>query len=339
MKSDNDILFIYTTFSAFVKTDYEILSEKFVIHQFQYFSGKKLKTHFLSQIKLFFWLIKSIRKCKVVYIWFADYHSLVPIIFSKIFNKKSYLVLGGYDVVGIPELKYGSYSNKLRAFCAGYSIKFASLNLAVGENIEAEAKVKEPKAKVITLHTGYDSEKFSLGNLERKKRVITVTGMNKSNSAQRFKIKGTDIFCMAAEKMPETEFVIIGCKREYLENITKIPSNVKIIDFLEQKKLIEFYQSSKVYAQFSIREGLPNAVCEAMLCGCIPVGSSAEGVKLAIGETGFIAKDSSINSAVEALKKALESGETPAIKSREYIVKMFSLNKRKSKLSELIDAK
>lgn len=335
MKTGNPVLFIYTTFSTFVKADFEIFSEKFEVKQFHYVPGKHLFTHLKSQVKLFLWLCINILKCRIVYIWFGDYHSFLPVIFAKIFRKKSILVLGGYDVVGIPELKYGSYSNKLRAFCAGNSIKYASLNLAVAENIAAEAKVKVPEAKVSTLHTGYDSEKFSLGNEERKKRIITVTGMNKSNAAQRFKIKGTDIFCSAAEKMPEYEFVIIGGRREYLEKITKIPENVKIIDFLEQKKLIEFYQSSKVYAQFSIREGLPNAVCEAMLCGCIPVGSTAEGVKIAIGSAGFIMKDNSPEFAVEVIKKAINLNDSQSLISREHIISKFPLNKRKDELFKI----
>ena len=38
---------------------------------------------------------------------------------------------------------------------------------------------------------------------------------------------------------------------------------------MPQEKLIPYYQKAKVYCQLSMREGLPNALCEALLVGLV----------------------------------------------------------------------
>ena len=37
-------------------------------------------------------------------------------------------------------------------------------------------------------------------------------------------------------------------------------------------------------------EGFPNALCEAMLCGCIPIGSNVASIPHIIGDKGYILK-------------------------------------------------
>ena len=47
-------------------------------------------------------LLKSllyIPSSKIVVSWFNDYHALIPIILSKIFFKKSVIIVGGYDAI------------------------------------------------------------------------------------------------------------------------------------------------------------------------------------------------------------------------------------------------
>jgi glycosyltransferase involved in cell wall biosynthesis len=238
--------------------------------------------------------LRNIWSAKFIYIWFADYHSLLPIFFAKILKKKSLLVLGGYDVTYVPELKCGAFSNPLRTFCTKFSIKNATLNLSVSDNIKREILEKVPKTKVKTIYTGYSEDKFIPFPDPKETIVLTVCSVD---SLQRVRLKGIDFFVDVARSMPKYKFIIIGLGDNALKYLKDIPKNIEILNRMEQNELICFYQKAKVYAQFSMREGLPNAVCEAMLCECIPVGFNNGGIPIAIGDCGFILKERNVDTA------------------------------------------
>lgn len=327
------MLFIYPGFSIFVKKDYQILTKHFKIKNFCYKTSKKLTVNLQSQIKMFIWLLKNIWLAKFIYIWFADYHSFLPILFTKILKKKSFLVLGGYDVTYIPEIKYGSFSNPLRAFCAKFSMRNATLCLPVSDNIEKDALERVPNAKTKIIYTGYSKDKFLPSKVEKQKIVLTVGA---GDSLQRLKIKGIDFFIEIARAMPIYKFVVIGISKNALKYLSNIPNNVEILEKMEQNELIKFYQKAKVYTQFSMREGLPNVVCEAMLCECIPVGFNNGGIPIAIGDCGFILKGRSVDKAVKMIEKAMHSPESLGKKARERIMKNFTLEQRENKIISTI---
>ena len=64
-------------------------------------------------------LLKSllyIPSSKIVVSWFNDYHALIPIIISKIFFKKSVIIVGGYDAIVDDENKHGVfYKHNIRS--------------------------------------------------------------------------------------------------------------------------------------------------------------------------------------------------------------------------------
>ena len=107
MEPKKKILFTYSTLSTFVKTDFEILSEKHVVTRYQFKPVKGLINTALQFGKQFIFLLFGIWKFDMVFIWFADFHSFLPVLFAKILNKKSVVVIGGYDVVKMPKLNFG----------------------------------------------------------------------------------------------------------------------------------------------------------------------------------------------------------------------------------------
>lgn len=72
-----------------------------------------------------------------------------------------------------------------------------------------------------------------------------------------------------------------------------------------------------------MREGLPTAVCEAMLCECVPVGTNRYGIPIAIGDTGFYTEYGDVELTAEAIKKALDSnnGKRPEKESKLGLIK------------------
>ncbi len=88
--------------------------------------------------------------------------------------------------------------------------------------------------------------------------------------------------------MPEVNFKIVAVDKILFQNEFGVVPNIEIIDKLKQNDLINYYKEASVYIQLSMREGLPNSVCEAMLCGTIPVGTNAGGIPIAIGDCGYV---------------------------------------------------
>lgn len=333
LSNKSKILFVYPLFSSFVRTDYEILSERFDVVRYQYVHKKSILVHIVSQIKLFFWLTKNIFSAKAVYIWFADYHSFIPTLLAKLFRKKSFLVLGGYDVAYIPEYNYGSFNNPIRAFCAKQAISLASINLAVSDNIREDAIYRAPNSNVKILYTGYSSKKFVDTN-EKRSGVLSVIG---AESKQRLYIKGVDLIVKIAKLLPEINFKLVAVNESLFNEEFGVVPNITIIPQLEQSDLITLYQTAKIYLQTSLREGLPNSVCEAMLCGAIPVGVNAGGIPIAIGDCGFVSQNRDAkemaNLIIKAQKKELKFSDC----GKRRINENFSLEMRKEKLLSTIN--
>lgn len=333
MSKNNRVLFIYTNLSTFVQTDISIIKQSFQLKSYSYNANKKLWLNAVEQVKLLFWVIGKIYKAKAVYIWFADYHSLIPILFARVFKKPSYLVIGGYDVTSIPEICYGSFSNPIRAFFTRYSIKYASLNLPVVDSLVENIYKYVPSAKVKVICTGYDAKLFSSNNIPKKNIILTV---GTADNWQRIKIKGIDTFIKVAEKMPKIKFIMVGVNKVVIKKYFKLPPNVEIIEEIPQKELIKYYQKAKIYAQFSLREGLPNVVCEAMLCKCIPVGFNVGGIPIAIGDCGYILNNKDINEIVKVLNNIILSGNNMGKNARDRIIDNFSLEKRRKEIFEIL---
>jgi glycosyltransferase involved in cell wall biosynthesis len=94
-----------------------------------------------------------------------------------------------------------------------------------------------------------------------------------------------------------------------------------------------------VYAQFSITEGLPNVVCEAMLAGCIPVGSNVGGIPELIETTGILINERSPEIAKKAILDAYnlyENDNSFGLQCRKYIVEKCNKSKRINELESIL---
>lgn len=346
-----NIFFIYPDFSTFVREDHDILSSKHIVINYRFKSSKNLFQFVIDQVKLFIYLVLNIRKIDVIYCWFADYHSFLPTLFGKIFNRKNIIIVGGYDAVSVPEINYGIfYKKNLRALCAKWSYKMANYIVPVdksldkGVNYYADKKglktgvnnyVSNISAKIEVIPTGYDSEKwFKIGGVNKLNTVLAVAG---GHEIKTYKLKGIDLLLQIAKRLPKINFVIIGLKGELKIHALKFASeNVKIYDYIQNNQLINYYSMAKVFCQLSLTEGLPNTLCEAMLCECTPIGSSANGIPNGIGDCGYILKERNIEKGAELIKRAIESDINLGIKARQRMIDHFSIEKRKKSILNLL---
>lgn len=327
------ILFIYTNYSTFVKTDFEILSSEHEVTKYQFKPVRGILKTAIQLIKQKIFLLINIWKFDAVFIWFADYHSFLPVLFAKILRKKSFVVIGGYDVARMPEFAYGSLSSPLRKSLTIFSIKNASLCLPVVENLEKKVKEIAPKAKTKTIYTGY---KFVLNeeNQLLKKRGKMILTVSITNNHQRYLIKGLDRFKELAEKLPDFQFYVIGVLKEAESLFEPIPKNLVLLPQLKQDELNRHYLKTSFYAQFSRSEGLPNALCEAMLYGCIPLGLDVGGISTAIEKNGLIMSDWDVNRAIDFIRKNHNKLNREIF--RQKIISKFELRIREEHLINII---
>lgn len=360
MKDKKKILFIKNLYQnpKFITNDLEILSKEYSVKLLNFKSRRNALIIF-SLLYQFIYLLFNIWKFDLVYIWFADYLSFYPVLFSKIFSIKSIICAGGYEATYIPEINMGVFTNatiskSVRAFCVRFSLRNCTYILPVDETliehtnnyIYSDIPGKPPlkdgiknfipgiKTNFQTMYLGYDPELFKKPEGIKKENSVVSAGLIVNDD--EFRRKGFDLLIEAAKLMPDVQFTLIGLDEENLAKVnTSVTPNVRLLGIVPYSKLIEEYASAKVYAQFSMFEGMPSSICEAMLCECIPAGSNVNGIPKIIGETGIIIDKRDVNEVVNALKLALAFPMSKGTQARNRIKKLFSYEQRETQLLSL----
>lgn len=351
MGAKKRILLIYSGYSSFVRADYEILTKKYEVDRYAFKPSKKIIPFTGQLLKQFFFLLFSGWRYDRFFIWFADYHSFLPVLFARVTRKKSFIVSGGYDATAVPELDYGLFlRNDLRAYMGKKSFEncfsIFPVDESLIENVNSYVKNSSfkagirtfcniPETKFTTIPTGYDPQFWrSDARIERKASVVSVATVA---DAARWRLKGGELLLKVAEMLPDYQFYFYGVEEAFASKLAQsfLPANFNIRSFIDYEKLPAIYSQHRVYAQLSISEGLPNALCEAMLCGCTPVGSSVNGIPKAIGETGFILNKEDPEQARDLIARAMQQKpDTGAARRR--IINLYSIKDREEKLLHLV---
>jgi len=316
------IAFIYYDFSSFVKQDYEILSKHFDVEKVNYRTPKDIIR-----------IARAIFNSDITYSWFVSGHSFIAVLISKMLNKRSIVVAGGYDVAFVPEMNYGQYTQgKDKRIYADYVLKHADLILAVSKFTEREVLARTKPRMVKVIYNGINTDKFVPGS-EKKNLVITVA----SGTKNVIKLKGIDTFARAAEHIPGTRFLVLGLSdRDRKILVAKCPlPNLELCGYMSQKDLIKCYQKARVYCQLSYRESFGVALAEAMACGCVPVVTERGALPEVVGDTGYYVSYGDEEATAQEIKKALRSDKGPLAKKR--VEDSFSLQKREAALLKMMN--
>lgn len=330
-----NILLVYTNFSTFVKKDFDILSAKYTVDKYCFIpsnQGFKLLMSFLKQ--LIFLLFKGY-KYEVFFMRFGSYHTLFPVLFAKFLKKKSYIVVGGYDVNTIPEFQYGSFYNSKRAFFARNSFKNATLCLPVVDSLEKKLKEHVPEAKSKIIYNGFGIIEFNDETklLQKENTVITVSITKDKRTVF---IKGLDRFMDLAKSNPTYKFILIGVENEAKDIFDEIPENVQLIPKQSSENLKQLYRDARFYVQLSRSEGMPNALCEAMMWKCIPLGTNVGGIETIIDNCGYYG-EWNVNNFTDYINKNSNNAVLGQL-ARKRIIDNFSIEKRKKELEKTIES-
>jgi len=309
--------------------------------------GVILAKHFRTQVVNAFWreklpfsllliplrILRGTLRADVTFSWFAGKQSYFSVLWSRLLVKKSIVIVGGYEVLRVQRPHYGPFS-PLFTYMVRYTLNHADLVLVVDESLKKEAieNVGANGSNIRTVPTGFDYDKFHPAG--GKQNLVLTIGFSKTLNRNR--IKGIDIFAECAKALPDLDFMVIGVEDKAFHDLAdRKLDNLHLLGPLPQSELLAYLQKAKVYCQFSMHEGLPNALCEAMLCECVPVGTKICGIPSAIGDTGFYAEVGDPITAIEAIKKALTSNNGTA--ARERIRSLFPNERREREILQAVN--
>lgn len=332
------ILFIKLLNSSFIKIDEDILSEKYQVISFLF---KKVKG--IAILKdLFFelmFMIKNIWKADIIYVWFADFHAVIPTLIGRLFRVKVIIVIGGVDAAYRKELNYGVKTRTLGRISLYLSTACATNLLPVSwftynnllENVNHRLS---KKCKLI--YNCYNELFTCSENNHRKNNIVTVCS---SNSKVTLLVKGVDFYIDLARTMPELTFYVVGLSGEALKYLQTISSaNVVLIQRIPQQELKKLFCSSRVICQFSRQEAFGVALLEGISSGCYPVGYNFGGTKEILKDNlGILINQLDIEEGKKAIEEALNKTKEDIEPIKESIENRFSCEIRKKELMSFID--
>ncbi len=345
-KSTN-ILYIYTERRSFVQKDLRLLEAHFNVRSYRFTTSPKFYTP-LSFLKQFFFLLFFGWRYDHIACFFAGYHSVLPAWFARLTGKSCVLFLGGTECFNYPSFNYGNFTRKWYARATCLSAHNASLLVPVSSNlIESQSAyyttdsavqgiyhwcrpLKTPY-QVIPLE--YNSDQFFPRDVVRQPNsFITVAFGIEGTSFVR---KGIDKVIMIARHCPDYTFTIIGCEKSTFP--VEIPTNVEVLPPVPYDTLPEHYSRHRFYLQLSIAEGFPSAICEAMLCGCIPIGSDVAAIPAIISSNGYLVARRDDTLILETVRQAVEAPDKERLSNgaRRHIMETFGAGKRSQALYTL----
>lgn len=335
------ILFIRPSRAPFVELDLAFLGRRFPLRH-RLFHFKPFWRQLADQIAQLLWLLGYLGRADLLFIWFADYHSLLPTLLGRLAGKKVVIVVGGYDVARLPDYQYGAHLRPFRSFCSRLSLRLATLLLPVSSSTAGELAAFAPHAPARVVYNGVDTAFFTPGSAgARDWDVLTVCGARDVRSAA---IKSIDLFIAVARLLPQYGFYIIGLEeaaREWVRSLG-VPANVRIEGQVGREQLARIYARSRVYCQFSRHESFGMALAEAMASGCLPVVTATGAMPEVVGDAGWVVPASGDPAATttalaaalaEALSAAAGGSTTSRLPARQRIIDNFSLRRRQAALN------
>jgi len=332
------VIFIKLLSSSFINIDEEILSDKYKVVTYKFENAKGiyvLKDLFFE----FFFMFYHIWNTDVIYIWFADFHAVIPTLIGRLFNKKVVIVIGGVDASFRKEFNYGVKTRLLGRVSLFLSTTFATNLLPVTkftyncllQNVNSQLS---KKSKIIynCYNDLFNCTKVS----ERNNNVVTVC---LADTKVTTLIKGVDFYVSLANELPELTFYVVGVSGQalsYLESISG--NNVILLPKIPQQELKELFCTSKIVCQFSRHEAFGVALLEGISSGCYPVGYNYGGTKeILIDELGILINKLDVKEGKMAIMKGIEKTQADIDLIKESIDQRFMIDVRKRKLISFID--
>ena len=282
-------------------------------------------------------ILAGVRRNDAVYCWFASTYAAAAVAAARSLGRPSVIAIGGADVAGMEEIGYGIWTSPWKSRLVGYALRSASRVLAVDPFLKGEAasRAAYDGSNITVLPTGFDPEFWSPGGTQCD-TVLTVAACD---SEPRLNVKGIDLYLATTRLLPAVKFILVGIDSRLQESVQRrAPENVEIRGRVSREELRGLYRASRVYFQPSRVEGLPNAVCEAMLCGCVPVCTDVGGMKTPVAGNGYLVPWGDAPGLASAIVSARGRTTEASLRARDSIASRFTPDRRERGLLEAFSA-
>lgn len=355
MDRKKTILYFAPNLASFNRNDVEILSTEYSVKT-KIRNWKGGPKALLSAIEQLAFLLFNLRKTKAVVISFGGPWAYLPVRISRLFKVPVYIILNGTDCAAHPSLKYGSLRsrNSLVGKTYRYAYQKASLLLPVSQSLvettnsySMQGSPEEAKQGYLTffpnietpyqvLFNGVKPEFWKPASLSSQERQGRNTNFVAVFSLGQFQLKGGDLIIQMARRFPNCNFSIVGCNQP--DFVIDAPKNLSFLGKQSPQQLLKTYQNSQFHFQLSQFEGFGVALCEAMLCECVPIGSSVNMIPEIIGETGFVLNNKNPDELESLIRKAISSKGLNQLgeRARVRVLENYSFEQRKAKFLEIV---
>ena len=279
--SKKKLIFIYPKLYTFIHTEIKLLSDEFDLISITQNWERKILLPFNLMRQVVF-LVINIRKVDTILISFGGYWSFFPAFFGNLLGKKVAIVVHGTDCVSFPEINYGNLRSSLMRYFIKKSYQWASIILPVSESLVYTENTyycdqilrfgyshhfNNINKPYNVIPNGLVLSDWEISYVEKEKNTF-VTVMT-YGQAER---KGADLIIDIAKSLTNCTFYIAGTIS--IQGVEELPKNVKCLGRLTPFELRDLYSKTQFYLQLSNFEGFGVAICEAMLCECVPIVSN-----------------------------------------------------------------
>lgn len=250
-------------------------------------------------------LFREIKRCDVVFSWFATANSFLNVILARVYGKKSVVVTGGYDVEDRPDIGYGlgnesSFDRHFVRHLRDYVLRHADLLLAFSGYSARQALLFGARPDHLeVVYCGVDTDYFTPPR-KGPSRVgyLTVGGLDEV-SARR---KGIVRFVLSGYS-PKT---VLGRASDY-SSIDRLAWNGSaiIIKNPSRKEIRDAMCRAEYYVQLSEVEGFGISLAEAEACGCKPITSGAGSLPEIEGDRSHVVRNFSLAKRSSGLRNAI----------------------------------
>ena len=339
------IVYSFPVRTAFIERDLEMIRPHAEIKDLE-FTQSPIKLPFYLILQ-FFQLLRYLPRTSQYLCFFGGYHCILPVVFGKIFGKKCTIQAGGTDCINMPEIGYGNSRKKSLAWATRFSFENCSLILPVAEALvsqhytyDSQINPKQGllqlipglKTRIQVIPNGFDTEFWKDFGMERVKHSFISVATHTSTPA-RARVKGYDLIAKLAAKNPDWHFTLVG-DADYQAT----SPNIRVVGKESPESLVQLYNTHKYYLQLSSSEGFPNALGEAMACGCVPIGSAVGAIPEIIGDTGLLLTRKSLGALQQLIQDWLD-GKTKLTSPRARIERYFTYAHRQKLLLRALSLK